>query len=64
MPKVNLSFKNNDRDMKQYMSLPEKGEISEYIKEAIRFYQRYSHLEYEIEGLYLKHNAKSLSTNG
>ena len=64
MPKLNLSFKNNDKDMKLYMSLPSKGEISEYIKDALRFYQRYRHLEYEIEGLYLKHNAKSLSSNG
>lgn len=64
MPKVNLSFKNNDKDIKMYASLPEKGEKSEYIKDAIRFYQRYKHLEYEIEGLYLKHNEKSLSTNG
>lgn len=44
MPKISLSFKENDRDMKLYADVMSQSSKSEFIKNAISFYLQYKHL--------------------
>lgn len=62
MPKIPVSFKNNDKDMKLFMAVKNEDDKSEFVKDAIAFYMRYRHLEYIIEGIYQKQKDKSLSS--
>lgn len=48
MPKVDVSFKKTSRDMKLYLTLINHEEKSDYAKDALEFYEKYSEYEAEI----------------
>lgn len=41
MPRIPVSFKNTDKDMKIYLEVKAKEEQSEFVKEALRYYIKY-----------------------
>lgn len=41
MPKVDVSFKKTSRDMRLYLTVSNKEEKSDFIKDAIEFYLEY-----------------------
>ncbi|MPM74806.1 hypothetical protein SDC9_121795 [bioreactor metagenome] len=53
MPKIDVSFKQTSRDMKLYTKVMALEEKSEYMKNALEFYEKYRNYEAEI-ALYIK----------
>lgn len=53
MPKIDVSFKQTSRDMKLYTNVMALEEKSEYMKNALEFYEKYRNYEAEI-ALYVK----------
>lgn len=54
---INVTFKNNDEEIKMYMeAISHTGRVN-WIKDCIKFYMNYGHLEKELKQLALN-NAK------
>lgn len=49
--KINTSFKENDEDMKLYLTVMGANDRSAFIKDALKFYLKYRHLELYLEQL-------------
>jgi len=48
---INVTFKNNEQEMKLYLeAISHSGRVC-WIKDCIEFYMKYNHLEKEIEKL-------------
>ena len=54
---INVSFKNTDEEMQMYMEAINHSSRVGYIKDCIKFYMTYGHLEKELRKLVLD-NAK------
>ena len=54
---INLTFKNNDKELKMYLEAMSHSSRVNWIKDCIEFYMTYGHLEKELKQLALD-NAK------
>jgi len=55
---INLTFKNNDDEIQMYMECISHSSRGNYIKDAIKFYMNYGHLEKELKQLALNEAKK------
>lgn len=46
---INVSFKNNDTEQKQYLEAQSHSSPVNWIKDCIKFYMEYGHLEKELK---------------
>ena len=54
--KINTSFKETDEDMKIYLEIQSHSDKSSFIKDAVKFYIKYRHMETMIAQEYAKSN--------
>ncbi|MBU3098403.1 MULTISPECIES: hypothetical protein [Clostridium] len=55
---INVSFKNNDKEMKMYMEAVSHSGRVNWIKDCIKFYMNYGHMEKQLKELLEKENKK------
>ncbi|MBX4266516.1 hypothetical protein [Clostridium estertheticum] len=55
---INVSFKNNDEEMKMYMEAVSHSGRVNWIKDCIKFYMNYGHMEKQLKELLGKENKK------
>jgi len=55
---INVTFKNNDEEIKMYMeAVSHTGRVN-WIKDCIKFYMKYGHMEKKLKQLFEEENTK------
>ena len=55
---INVTFKNNEEELKMYLEAVSHSSRVNWIKDSIKFYMNYGHLEKELKKLVLDNDKK------
>jgi len=58
---INISFKNNDVEMKMYLEAITHSSRVNWIKDCIKFYMNYGHMEKKLKEMLENENLKGAS---